>query len=276
MQFQINFIKTCWGQKGNDLSFIDAIKGEGYAGAEVNVCSTGGKAGDIVRALKDKGLVFVAQQWLPPRQETADQYIERLRSNLDDIEALRPAFVNSHTGKDFFSFEDNCRVIDIINQFSVQSGIPVYHETHRGRFAFHAASLLPYVDFFKDLKLTADFSHWCAVSESLLQDQQDIIEQIIPRVKYIHARIGHAQGAQVNDPSAPEWKNHLDQFFSWWDAIIDNNKKAGDPGIYICPEFGPVPYMPAEPFTLKPVASQDKVNGWMLRQLRSRYLHDVL
>jgi hypothetical protein len=95
-------------------------------------------------------------------------------------------------------------------------------------------------------------------------------------VKYIHARIGHAQGAQVNDPSAPEWKNHLDQFFSWWDAIIDNNKKAGEPGIYICPEFGPVPYMPAEPFTLKPVASQDKVNGWMLRQLRSRYLHNVL
>ncbi|QEC61560.1 sugar phosphate isomerase/epimerase family protein [Mucilaginibacter ginsenosidivorans] len=272
MQFQINFIKTCWGQKDPNLSFINELERDGYSGAEVNVCSTGSKAGEIARALKDEGLVFVAQQWLPPKLETTDQYIDQLRSNLDDIEALRPAFVNSHTGKDFFSFEDNCRVIGIINEFSVQSGIPVYHETHRGRFAFHADSLLPYLEVFKDLKLTADFSHWCVVSESLLQDQQEILEKIIRHVKYIHARIGHAQGAQVNNPSAPEWKGHLDQFFSWWDAIIDKNKKAGEPGIFICPEFGPVPYMPAEPFTLTPVASQDKVNDWMLRQLRSRYL----
>ncbi|HJP62656.1 MAG TPA: hypothetical protein VJ844_04400 [Mucilaginibacter sp.] len=271
MTFQINFIKTCWGQKDNNLSYVGDAKEEGYSGLEVNVCSTGSMAGEIVRAIKDKGLVFVAQQWLPSKAETIDQHIDRLRSNLDDIEALQPEFINSHTGKDFFSFDDNCRVIQVINEFSQKTGIPVYHETHRGRFAFHAASLLPYLDVFKELKLTADFSHWCAVSESLLQDQQDILDKIIPRVRYIHARVGHAQGAQVNDPSAPEWEAHLNQFFTWWDAIIEENKKAGEPGIYICPEFGPVPYMPAEPVTLKPLADQNQVNSWMLKQLKSRY-----
>ena len=60
-------------------------------------------------------------------------------------------------------------------------GIRVLHETHRGRFAFHTASLLPYLHRFPQLRLTADFSHWCTVSESLLSDQQGLLNQIIPR-----------------------------------------------------------------------------------------------
>lgn len=155
--------------------------------------------------------------------------------------------------------------------FSSDKGIPVYHETHRGRFAFHLQTTLSYLEVFPDIELTADFSHWCNVSESMLQDQQEALKKVIPRVRYIHARVGYEHSPQVSDPAAPEWNNHLQRFFGWWDSIINRNKTTGQGTMYICPEFGPMPYMPANPYTRIPLADQDGVNFWMLQQLKARY-----
>ncbi|MGZ3765411.1 MAG: sugar phosphate isomerase/epimerase [Mucilaginibacter sp.] len=278
MGFNIVFINTNWGKKRDiDDAEIAVLRKDGYSGLEVNVASSGmQKSVDIVDRLGANDFIFIAQQWQPTVIESVDQYIERLKINLDNIAALNPRFINSHTGKDFYSFDDNCRVIDIIEQFSIDTGIPVYHETHRGRFAFHASGMLPYLKAFPSLQLTADFSHWCTVSESMLQNQQEIIDQIIPHVKYIHARIGHEEAPQVNDPAAPEWADHVQYYYNWWDSIIKSNKTDGRTEICICPEFGPVPYMPTKPYTKEPIADQDAVNLWMLRQLENRYSGQVL
>jgi sugar phosphate isomerase/epimerase len=263
----ITYIKTNWGNKReiNDAS-ISSFRKEGYSGLELNVAATGSPSREIVNRLHANDFLFIAQQWLPPANESADQYIDRLKANLDTIAGMKPKFINSHTGKDYFSFEDNCQVIAIMEDFTKSTGIPIYHETHRGRFPFHAKTTLAYLKEFPSLEFTADLSHWCNVSESMLQDQQDTIEQMISHVRYIHARIGYEHSPQVNDPAAPEWKDHLERFFGWWDAIVQSNKE-----MYICPEFGPVPYMPAEPYTRKPISEQDRVNSWMLKQLQHRY-----
>ena len=42
-----------------------------------------------------------------------------------------------------------------------------------------------------ELRITFDVSHWCNVSESLLQDQQETVDMALQRVDHIHARIGH-------------------------------------------------------------------------------------
>ena len=97
------------------------------------------------------------------------------------------------------------------------------------------------------------------------------MDRVIPHVRYIHARIGHEEAPQVNDPAAPEWADHLQRYYQWWDSIIEMNKSTGASKMYICPEFGPVPYMPAKPYTREPIADQDSVNLWMLRQLKKRY-----
>ncbi|MBS1524534.1 MAG: sugar phosphate isomerase/epimerase [Bacteroidetes bacterium] len=272
MPSKITYIKTHWGNKNevNDAA-IAGFRLEGYSGLEVNVAACSEKSEAIVERLHANDFTFVAQQWLPPADESVHQYIGRLKANLDRIAGLHPKFINSHTGKDYFLFDENCRVIEVMKHFSKDTSIPVYHETHRGRFAFHAKTTLEYLVAFPDLEFTADFSHWCTVSESLLQDQQQTLDRIIPHVRYIHARVGYEHSPQVNDPAAPEWDAHLQRFYGWWDSIIGSNKEAGRSEMYICPEFGPMPYMPSHPYTRVPITDQDGVNAWMLQQLKSRY-----
>jgi sugar phosphate isomerase/epimerase len=268
----VTYIKTNWGNKyAITDAAISNFKHEGYSGLELNVAATGLASKEIVNCLHANDFRFIAQQWLPPANESAEQYINRLKANLDSIAGMKPAFINSHTGKDYFSFEDNCRVIEVMEQFTKATGIPIYHETHRGRFPFHAKTTLAYLKQYPDLQFTADFSHWCNVSESMLQDQKETIRQVIPHVRYIHARVGYEHSPQVNNPAAPEWKGHLEHFFGWWDKIIQSNEEQGQTKMHICPEFGPMPYMPALPYSREPVADQDEVNSWMLKQLQQRY-----
>jgi hypothetical protein len=187
------------------------------------------------------------------------------------LAAYQPSFINAHTGKDFYSFADNCKVIEAALNISSKTGIRILHETHRGRFSYHAASLLPYLKEFPELELVGDFSHFCTVSESLLEDQQDILQQIIPHVAHIHARVGHAQAAQVNDPFAPEWQHHLSVFEVWWQQILQEKQKAGIQKMTITPEFGPAPYMPLLPFTQQPLGNQWEINRKMMERLQTSF-----
>lgn len=120
------------------------------------------------------------------------------------------------------------------------------------------------------LQITADYSHWCVVSESLLEDQQQAIINTLPHVKYIHARVGFDQGPQVNDARAPEWETALKQHLQWWDDIVDHFQKTGSSTLFICPEFGPEPYLMVAPFTQKPLSNQWELNLWMKNLLSDR------
>ena len=71
------------------------------------------------------------------------------------------------------------------------------------------------------MKLIADFSHFCVVSESNLEDQKELLERVLPNIKHIHARVGFEQSPQVNNPFAPEWENHLNRYMNWWKKIIE-------------------------------------------------------
>jgi hypothetical protein len=121
-----------------------------------------------------------------------------------------------------------------------------------------------------DLKITLDISHWCNVHESMLDDQPDNIKLALSRAEHIHARIGHPEGPQVNDPRAPEWKEIVDTHLGWWDQIINRKKQANEP-ITILTEFGPPDYMPTLAYTRQPVADQWAINVYMLQLLRKRY-----
>jgi len=126
-----------------------------------------------------------------------------------------PDFINSHTGKDYYTFDENCKIIDAIEIFLEVHYIPVYHEIHRRRFTFYSATTLIYLEKFPSLKLVGDLSHWCVVLEGMLQDQEHILKRIIPHIKHIHARVGFEQTPQVNHPFAPEWENYLNQYLVW-------------------------------------------------------------
>lgn len=266
MGINIKYICPFWGQEHLSVeTFIDKVIENNFRGIEINLPETGAFTDTFLTRIeniqnKNPYFTFIPQQLVVPENTTLEAYIKRVEKKLMELATYRPSFINSHTGRDYFSFDDNCRVIEACMNVSAKTGVRILHETHRGRFSFHAATLIPYLEKFPELEVTGDFSHFCTVSESLLQDQQDIIERIIPHVTYIHARVGYDQAPQVNDPFAPEWKNHLKQFTGWWDEIINHNLKNDKKEIAICTEFGPPPYMPCMPYTQQPVANQWEIN----------------
>lgn len=276
---KINYTCTYWGcEHQSAKTFLNAVLANGYKGVEINFPNNKSFVEEfmfelaIIRKTVDPHFIFIAQQVLSNRAETVEEYTLRLKERLDFLVTLKPDAINSHTGKDHYDFEENCKIIETTEQIAKDSGIPIWHEIHRGRFSFHAKTLLNYLAYFPEIMLIADFSHFCVVSESNLQDQKSILTQLYPHIKHIHARIGFEQSPQVNNPFAPEWKNHLEQYLVWWQEIIETKKKEAITEITITPEFGPFPYMPQEPFTLKPLVNQWEINFKMKHYLQQNLI----
>jgi hypothetical protein len=264
-----------WGSdRFSPATFIDKIIEDGYEGAELFLQPLDLTSAAFLNKIDSvrvthPNFYFIALQLTFPSNENIDSYISKMSSNFLQLAQCNPLFINSHTGKDYYSFDENCKVIEALMNLSAQTGVRVLHETHRGRFSFHPATLLPYLKKFPEMELVGDFSHFCTVSESMLEDQEEILQQIIPHVGHIHARIGFEQGSQVNNPAAPEWKHYLDTFTRWWQQIIDYKKNKRIETFTISPEFGPEPYMPVEPFTQKPLSSQWDNNVFMMKYLKA-------
>lgn len=259
---RLKFLYPHWGSESLDCSeFFKTVEENGFDGIEINIPKNPNFQRDLQKELhtrRREDFVFVAQQVLGIKRESPEEYLDRVLQKLYSISKFHPDFINSHTGKDYYSFEDNCRIIDAVEEFSIKNRIPVYHEIHRGRFTFHSTSTLNYLKIFPELKFTGDFSHWCVVSESLLQDQEEIIEKIAPNIHHLHARIGSEQASQVNNPFADEWELHLSRYVDIWKTVL--KKHSNKQSFSITPEFGPFPYMPREPYTLKPLSDQQSVN----------------
>jgi hypothetical protein len=104
-----------------------------------------------------------------------------------------------------------------------------------------------------------------------LDDQEETVQLALSRVDHIHARIGHQEGPQVNDPRAPEWANAVKRHLEWWDKIVQLKIQGGVNSITILTEFGPPDYMPTLPYTRQPLGDQWNINVYMMQLLRKRY-----
>lgn len=268
---EIKFYSPQWGYQHEDFEHYCARLSEaGFDGMELGLAEDPGDAEKQIELLAANGLDYVAQH---SHTQMADFGAHRThyRASLERIAAFKPQLINCHTGRDWFSFDQNLELIDIASEISETFGISVVHETHRGRFPFSAALTQRYLKQRPGLRLTADFSHWCCVSESFLQDQIESVYAAIERSDHIHARIGHDQGPQVNEPRAPEWKETVDLYLEWWERIIAAHTAKGSAVLTITTEFGPPPYTPTLPFTQEPVAHQWELNLYMLGLLKKKF-----
>ncbi|MEZ4802583.1 MAG: sugar phosphate isomerase/epimerase [Gelidibacter sp.] len=259
----IKYLYPFWGSEHIPIEkFIADALENGFDGIEIHIPNDKAFEDELYVALQNirrqhPDFILVVQQVFGVKHETPTNYLWNVLKRMGELRRFKPDFINSHTGKDHYSFEDNCYIIDAIEDFSRTSNIPIYHEIHRGRFTFHSATTLKYLEMFPEIKLVGDLSHWCVVSESMLEDQESIIKQIIPYIHHIHARVGTPQTAQVNHPFAPEWQSELNCFVTWWQRIIDYHSNEA---MSITPEFGPYPYMPQTPFEQRPLANQQELN----------------
>jgi hypothetical protein len=276
---RVKYICTYWGcEHQSAKEFLANVIANGYDGVEINLPDDANFIAEFIEELTNirntvnGDFLFIAQQVLSNKKETVNQYTERIAERLEFLTTLQPNAINSHTGKDFYDFSDNCKIIEITERLSKNAGIPILHEIHRGRFSFHLKTLLQYLEIYPKLKLIADLSHFCVVSESNLADQQDLLEKIYPHIKHIHARIGFEQSPQVSNPFAPEWNAYLERYLRWWKEIIKVQKAKNNEVLTITPEFGPFPYMSREPFTLQPHCNQWEINLQMKNYLQQNLL----
>jgi len=270
-KFELKIMGTSWGFTGTTEEFCAKAKQEGYDGIEMWWPMNKKDQDELFAALKkhqlDIGFLCGGSQSNPV--EHLD-FFKKMIDAAANNNLQRPLYINCHSGRDHFSYEQNKLFIDHTTALAKQTGITICHETHRSRMMFAAHVCRNFIEKIPELKITFDVSHWCNVHESLLHDQQETVEMVLQRVEHIHARIGHPEGPQVNDPRAPEWEAAVKQHFEWWDKVIERKKKDGE-RMTILTEFGPPDYMPTLPYTRQPLADQWAINAHMMKLLRKRY-----
>lgn len=269
--FELKIMATDWGFRGSIDEFCAAARKEGYDGIEVWWPKEKKNREALFEALNKHSLDvgFLCGSY----DRDFRKHLEGFTADLELATAAthqRPLYINCHSGRDHFTFEQNQAFIDATDAVSRKTGIVVCHETHRARMLFAAHISKQFLLKNPSMKVNLDISHWCNVHESMLEDQEEAVALALERAEHIHARIGHHEGPQVNDPRAPEWNDVVARHLGWWDTIVNRKKRTGGRQT-ILTEFGPPNYMPTIPYTRQALADQWGINVHMMNILRKRY-----
>lgn len=276
---RIKFYAPRWGFEYEGWpAFAKRVADAGYDGVEVFPLQAVHEKKFLLQALASHGLELGLIQAELNGMLSFDDYKTALQRNLEILAGyqaygIKPAFINSQTGREYYSNDQMDECFDICDQFSKHSGISVMHETHRNKWSYAAHVVKRHLERRPGIRLALDISHWFCVSESYLEDQQDAVALAIKHADHIHARVGHTQGPQVTDPRADENSEAVMHHLACWDRWIKVQQAAGKEFCTITPEFGPHPYMAYQCFTTKPVANQWDVNCYMKQLLTDRYVH---
>ena len=266
-QQKILFFQTDWGNTLPMDAFLAKAKAAGYDGVELWMPTGEDKKKSLKEGLKKYELEVIFLHGTA-RNLPFEEALRVYELGLQEILAWNPVKVNSHTGNDFWPSEQNLAFIALGDRYAKQVGIPVLHETHRGRFSYTLPESVAMLRKFPNLKYTLDVSHWMVVHERLLTESDPLLQEIFPSVDHIHARVGFAEGPQVPNPAAPEWKNEVKAHLDIWEKII---RSQTGKVFTVTTEFGPPPYMATVPFTNQPLADQWEANVWIRNALKSRF-----
>jgi hypothetical protein len=260
-----------WGQEHLDIEdFFAKVKEAGYDGVDTWVPEPQKDRNRFVSLLSEYDLSMVSHQHRAKGQ-TINEFCKSFEYYLNLSLESNPILINSHSGKDCFTLDEQLRVIDTAENFAVKKNIRVAHETHRGRIGFGPVNSRALFGIRPKMKITADFSHWVCVTESYLEDFEKELDEAIKRSEHIHARVGFTGGPQISDPRNSYWEREVDFFLKIWTRIHERQKSIGTEVFTITPEFGPPPYMWVKLNDNEPVSSQWDINVFMKDLLNEKF-----
>ncbi|MDX2185505.1 MAG: hypothetical protein SFV32_01105 [Opitutaceae bacterium] len=264
------FAKSMWEASHLALSqFLSLVRDEGYDATELYLPGRT-ETSDELRALHEgKGLQLLAQA--STSGHTLAEHLESLETWYRKGVAAKAIAVNFHTGSDCFSIADNTALFRRAVQLEQECGVPLLHETHRGRALFSATGTCSYLEAVPGMRLTLDLSHWFCVHESDLTNQEENLTAAIRASHHVHARVGHSEGPQLPAPHHASAKGWLERHEALWERVIAARKEEGAAFLTFTPEWGPPPYMPVDPTTGEAVANAWDVNRWMHARLLDRF-----
>lgn len=271
---ELMFFAPIWGSEDMPFeAFLHKVKENNFDGVEMSFPQefySEKQRDKCVSLLQEYDLHLIAQHWetvTPNFQQYKCEFLQRL----DWLAATEALLINSQTGRDFFTPEQTLSFLDIASEKEVEHDIIILHETHRGRFNYSLPLMQQFLNARPNIKLTADYSHFCCVAGNLLEDQQTSLAKLKPHVHHIHSRVGFSEGPQVADPRAPESATALATHLAWWVDILAYHKQQGRASFTITTEFGPPPYMPVEPHTQKPMGDQWANNLFIRQRIKQAY-----
>ena len=222
---------------------------------------------------RDLGLGWIMQDFtcLWERGRSVEDHLTSLRRMFRVAKEQGAILLNVHGGADDWRLADMIRYHREAQRMAADAGIPMAHETHRGRCLYSPWTTREIIEAVPEVTLTVDFSHWTVVAERLLEDQSEIIRLAADRAVHIHARVGYENGPQVPDPRAPEYANAVACHERWWNWCWESMSARGISEVFLTPEFGPGSYLHHLPFTNVPVADLDAICTWQAHRQRDRF-----
>jgi sugar phosphate isomerase/epimerase len=269
----IQILSTQWGYEHLDIElFLREVKDAGYDGIDTWVPESQNERKRLLRLLEESNLSIVSHQY-QANGSNIDEFCKSYEYYLNMSLEVNPILINSHSGKDYFTLEEQLKVIDTAENFAIKKNIRVVHETHRGYIGFSPMNSRELFELRPQMKITADFSHWVCVTESNLENFEKELLEAVKRSEHIHARVGFTEGPQIPDPRNSFWQQNVDFFFMLWERILVHHQSIGTEVFTITPEFGPPPYMWIDMNDNSPIVSQWEVNLFMKSLLKKKFSH---
>lgn len=294
---ELKLVKSLWG--------IEPETGDGFDPLFARIVSAGFQAIELERptwqldqkklkaALEKHGLSMICQIHTCGGWMDGDEYVycesNKVADHIASFAKLvaecaalepTPVLINSHSGHDSWDADEAEEYFIRSLEVEADWGVKVVHETHRTRQLFspyQARKLLsrPALD---TLGVNADLSHWVCACEKVFDDKDPrddwwpaVLASVASHCGLIHCRVGHTQGPQVNHPDAPEHALTTAAHLDWWSTIWKAQAERGCTVTYAEPEFGPLPYMQALPYTQQPVSDLWEVNQRMAERVTERF-----
>ncbi len=270
---ELKLFRTLWGYQGNPAEAVAESAEAGFDGIEGQVPADPMQRQALAEALSSRPLDYIAEitTAVPERHASLEAHLASLELGLEACRELRPLRVNCIGGCDAWSESQSLRFFQQAMELASRHGLELAFETHRSRSLFTPWITQRLAADLPDLRLTADFSHWCVVCERLMDSEREVIEAIAPQVVHIHARVGYDQGPQVPHPAAPAYAEALAAHQRWWETIWRAQLAAGSAFTTMTPEFGPDGYLHHIPFSEEPVGDLWQINNWMRQQEREHF-----
>ena len=274
---RLHLFKSLWGHRGAAEDAATNAARYGFQGIEGQTPVTRGDRHHLRQVLDDEGLDFIAEittagSYVPERRAPLETHLSTFQSQAEAAAELRPLFFTVIAGCDAWPTSMSVELLGAITEKARELGFVASMETHRSRSLFNPWITRDILKQLPDLKLTCDFSHWCAVAERLVLDTEpDVLALCAEHAHHIHARVGYDQGPQVPHPAAPEYRTALEAHERWWSAIWHVQTMRGQAMSTMTPEFGPDGYLHTLPYTNAPVADLESINLWMAHREREQF-----
>ncbi|MET0028768.1 MAG: TIM barrel protein [Candidatus Thiodiazotropha sp.] len=273
---QLKLFRTLWGFHGDPAYAVSESAEAGFDGIEGQAPLDPLNRAALGEALATRGLDYIAEittagSYVPDRQASPETHLATLEQGLKACAELSPLRVNCIGGCDAWSESQSLRFFQEAMERAARHNLEIVFETHRSRSLFNPWITARIAADLPELKLTADFSHWCVVCERLMDSEREIIQALAPQVHHIHARVGYDQGPQVPDPAAPEYAEALAAHQRWWEIIWQARLADRAHVVTMTPEFGPDGYLHELPFSREPVGDLWLINNWMRQREREHF-----